>query len=61
MDHATIGGGVIIGPGVTVGKSAFVGMGAVVTKDVSANSIVVGNPARVIGKVTDKKYRSWLK
>ncbi len=41
--------------GVTIGKGAVVGAGAVVTKDIPANAIVVGNPARVI------KYRSELK
>lgn len=38
----------IIMPGVTIGDSVLVGAGAVVTKDVPPNSMVVGNPARVI-------------
>jgi UDP-2-acetamido-3-amino-2,3-dideoxy-glucuronate N-acetyltransferase len=50
---ATIGAGAILIPGVTVGEWAMVGAGAVVTKDVPPFAVVVGNPARVIGEVTD--------
>jgi len=43
---ASIGGAAVIFPGVTIGKNAMVGAGSVVTKDVSDNEIVCGNPAR---------------
>ena len=43
-----IGAGARILPGVTVGENAIIGGGAVVTKDVPANAIVGGNPAKVI-------------
>jgi maltose O-acetyltransferase len=46
--NAWIGGGAIILPGVCVGRNAVVGAGAVVTRDVPANTVVAGNPARVI-------------
>lgn len=46
--NAWIGAGATILPGVTVGENAVVGAGSVVTKDVAANTIVAGNPARVI-------------
>lgn len=42
----TIGANATIGPGITLGEFAMVGMGAVVTKDVPAHQLVVGNPAR---------------
>ncbi len=45
---ATIGSGAVLLCGVTVGENAIVGAGCVVTKDVPANAIVVGNPARII-------------
>ncbi len=48
---AWIGAGAIILPNITIGEGAVVGAGAVVTKDVSSYTIVVGVPARVIKKV----------
>jgi acetyltransferase-like isoleucine patch superfamily enzyme len=50
---ARVGGGAILCPGVEIGEEAFVGAGAVVTKDVPARKIVVGNPARVLRDVAD--------
>jgi acetyltransferase-like isoleucine patch superfamily enzyme len=50
---ARIGGGAIICPAVEVGEEAFVGAGAVVTKDIPARMLVVGNPARVIRAVNE--------
>lgn len=52
-DNVWIGGGAIICPGVTIGDDTVVGAGAVVTKDLPAGVVAVGNPARVIKKVTD--------
>lgn len=46
-----IGAGATILPGVTVGENAVIGAGAVVTKDVEANTVVGGNPARVIKRL----------
>jgi UDP-2-acetamido-3-amino-2,3-dideoxy-glucuronate N-acetyltransferase len=48
---ASIGAGAVILPGVTVGPWAMVGSGAIVTKDVPAHGLVVGNPARLVGYV----------
>jgi acetyltransferase-like isoleucine patch superfamily enzyme len=50
---ARIGGGAILLPGIEVGEEAFVGAGAVVTKDVPARKLVVGNPARVLRDVPE--------
>ena len=50
---ARVGGGAVLLPGVEIGEEAFVGAGAVVTKDVPARMLVVGNPARVVRKVPD--------
>ena len=47
-DNVWIGGGAILLPGVSIGRNAVVGAGAVVTRDVPANAVVAGNPARVI-------------
>lgn len=47
QDEVTIGTGARILQGLTIGEGAFVGAGAVVTKDVAAGQIVVGNPARL--------------
>ncbi|KAJ3233530.1 hypothetical protein HDU81_002214 [Chytriomyces hyalinus] len=46
-----VGGSAIILHGVTIGDGATVGAGAVVTKDVPARTVVVGNPARVVKHV----------
>ena len=48
---ATIGANATILPGITIGEKAMVGAGAVVTKDVPANTTVVGNPAKNISKL----------
>jgi acetyltransferase-like isoleucine patch superfamily enzyme len=45
---AWLGANVTVMPGVTIGENAIVGAGAVVTKDVVANAIVAGVPARVV-------------
>jgi serine acetyltransferase len=48
---ASIGANATILPGITIGRNAMVGAGAVVTHDVPANAIVVGNPAYINGYV----------
>ena len=48
---ARVGGAAVLLPAVEIGEEAFVGAGAVVTKDVPARKVVVGNPARVLRDV----------
>ena len=50
-ENAWIGSNAVILPGVTVGKNVVVGAGSVVTKDIPDNTVVAGNPARVIRRV----------
>lgn len=52
--HSWIGGDVVITPGVTIGENCVIGAGSVVTKDIPANSIAVGNPCKVIRQINDK-------
>nr|CCC57649.1 maltose O-acetyltransferase [Weissella thailandensis fsh4-2] len=57
-DNVWIGANVFIGPGVTIGDNAIIGGGAVVVKDIPANAVAVGNPAKVMRDITsaDKDY-----
>lgn len=50
-DNVWIGGSVTILPGVTIGNNAVIGAGSVVSKDIPAGSLAVGNPCRVIRKI----------
>ena len=47
-DNVWLGGSVVVCPGVTIGENSIIGAGAVVTRDIPANCIAAGNPARVI-------------
>ncbi|MCV6627331.1 MAG: acyltransferase [Cellvibrionaceae bacterium] len=55
-DNVWIGHGAKVGKGVTIGENSVVAAGAVVVKDVPANSVVGGNPAKII-KTLDPKRR----
>jgi maltose O-acetyltransferase len=50
-NNVWLGGGVIVCPGVRIGDNTVVGAGAVVTKDLPANVMAVGNPARTIRQI----------
>jgi acetyltransferase-like isoleucine patch superfamily enzyme len=52
---ASVGSGSTILSNVTIGENAIVGAGSVVTKDVPANAIVAGNPARFLRFISEKK------
>lgn len=53
-----LGAGVIVMPGVTIGDNTVIGAGSIVTKDIPANVVAVGNPCRVLREVGqhDKEY-----
>lgn len=53
-DGASIGANATILPGVRIGSGAMIGAGAVITRSVPPNAIVVGNPARIVGYVTER-------
>ncbi len=55
---ASIGSGSTILSKVTIGENAIVGAGSVVTKDVPANTIVAGNPAKILRSITEGKQVS---
>ncbi|WP_129839571.1 sugar O-acetyltransferase [Streptomyces sp. RFCAC02] len=50
-DNVWLGGGAIVCPGVTISDNSVIGAGAVVTRDVPANVVAVGNPARPIREI----------
>ena len=58
-NNVWIGAGVHVMPGVTIGSNVVIGGGSVVVKDIPDDSVAVGNPCRVIRKITeaDKKKR----
>lgn len=56
-DDCWIGGGAIICPGVTIGPRSIIGAGAVVTRDIPADSLAVGSPARVIRTLNPDESR----
>lgn len=57
-DNVWVGGNAVICPGVHIGDNCVIGAGSVVTKDIPAWSVAVGNPAKVIKTITDadKKF-----
>jgi len=50
-NNVWLGGGAIVLPGVTIGENSVIGAGSVVTKDIPADVVAAGNPARVVRKL----------
>ena len=49
-----LGAGVIVLPGVTIGDDSVIGAGSVVTRDIPANVVAVGNPCRVMREISER-------
>ena len=60
-NNVWIGGGAIINPNITIGDNVVIGSGSVVTKDIPSNSVAVGNPCKVIKKITDEDKAYYFK
>lgn len=56
-----LGAGVIVLPGVTIGDNTVVGAGSVVTKDLPANVVAVGNPCRVLREISERDREFYYK
>ena len=56
-----LGAGVIVMPGVTIGDNTVIGAGSVVTKDIPANVVAVGNPCRVMREINERDREYYFK
>ncbi len=56
-----LGAGVIVLPGITIGDNSVIGAGSVVTKDIPANVIAVGNPCKVLREINDHDKEFYFK
>lgn len=56
-----LGAGVIVLPGVEIGDNCVIGAGSVVTKNIPANSVAVGNPCKVIREIGEHDKRYYFK
>ena len=60
-NNVWIGANVVINPGVKIGDNSVIGSGSVVTKDIPDNVVAVGNPCRVLRKITDNDREYYYK
>lgn len=56
-----LGAGTVVLPGVTVGDNTVIGAGSVVTKDIPANVVAVGNPCRVLRPIGEKDRKFYFR
>ena len=56
-----LGAGVIVLPGVTIGDNSVIGAGSVVTRDIPADVVAVGNPCRVLRPIGEKDRREYAR
>lgn len=60
-NNVWIGGSSVILPGVNIGDNCVIGAGSVVTRDIPEDSIAVGNPCRVLRKITEEDRKFYFK
>lgn len=60
-ENVWIGANVTVVPGVTIGKNSVIGAGSVVVKDIPANVVAVGNPCKVLRKISDQDREYFYK
>lgn len=60
-DNVWIGGNTVVNPGITIGSNVVIDSGSVVTKDIPDGVIAVGNPCRVIRKITEEDRHFYFK
>ena len=60
-NNVWIGANVVVVPGVTIGDNSVIGAGSVVTKDIPANVVAVGNPCRVLREIGDRDEEFFYK
>lgn len=60
-NNVWIGAGAIILPGVTIGENSVIGAGSIVTKDIPANVVAVGNPCRVMREIGERDNEYFYK
>ena len=56
-----LGAGVIVFPGITIGDNSVIGAGSVVTKDIPANVVAVGNPCKVLREINEHDKEFYFK
>ena len=56
-----LGAGVIVMPGVTIGDNTVIGAGSIVTKDIPSGVVAVGNPCKVLRKISEHDYEYYYK
>lgn len=56
-----LGAGVIVVPGISIGDNSVIGAGSVVTKNIPANVLAVGNPCRVLRKISEHDRKFYYK
>ncbi|TLM83841.1 MAG: galactoside O-acetyltransferase, partial [Actinobacteria bacterium] len=60
-DNCWIGAGSVICPGVTIGTNSVIGAGSIVTRDIPANSVAVGNPCKVLRTINEDDMKYYYK